>query len=250
MNEPIGAFTGGGITVTQGGAAFYPSAGGPPTVTVDYGYYGVSGGVVSGSPAVFGFLPNASGNGYYEAASYGALSPNVLGEIADFGESAMTAAPNLVGPERALTESELGLLRGALEGDTSMLVGARVVSVFATPDNRAAFVVGGTIFVRRDVYSSDFSTGPNAALLVHEGAHLQQFATMGLLSVVVSSTIAQSGWNGGYDYSSRLGERFASLNVEQQAAAITDRYLLRVGGRPYFGGNEVTLNQLEALINR
>ena len=121
-----------------------------------------------------------------------------------------------------------------------------IVAATNTLGGREAFTVGSVIYVRADIYSADLSVS-RAALLVHEGYHVQQFAQQSAYYVALSSALAQLIPNGqGYSYVSRLGDNFYDLNVEQQATLVTDRYLLSVGAVPSV--SNVTLAQLNGII--
>lgn len=146
---------------------------------------------------------------------------------------------------RGLTEAERALLGQYVGGNPELTRNIIIVSATNTLDGREAFTVGNVIYVRSDIYSADPTTA-HASLLVHEGLHVQQFGQQSVYYVALSSALAQLGLDGGYSYAGRLGDSFYSLNVEQQATLVTDRYLLSIGLPPSVAG--VTLEQLNQMI--
>lgn len=137
---------------------------------------------------------------------------------------------------RALTNNEIAMLR-TVYGDSIDYAKITIDTRILPGD--AAVTTFNTISFPSNQYKNDFSITnvlSDKAWLVHEVAHVWQWQMQG--TVTILSGIVNWLSNGlSYDsnlYRYSVNSDFNSMNIEQQASAITDRFLLINGASPLY----------------
>jgi hypothetical protein len=136
-------------------------------------------------------------------------------------------------PNRPLTAGERALLR-PLFRDGVDYDGVRVIAAaFPFQPGDTYMTPNGHIYAPGWLYREDFSRDPeDRAVLVHEIAHVWQFANgMNLVAHAIADFARHRGDYGqAYAYRLAPGRDLADYGVEQQASILEDYYLVTVRG--------------------
>ncbi|WP_199102594.1 calcium-binding protein [Aquitalea sp. ASV11] len=138
--------------------------------------------------------------------------------------------------ERKLTNNEISMLKEVY--GNSIDYSKIVINTRLLPGD-AAVTTFNTISFPDEYYKNDYTTAGDMSFkgwLVHEVAHIWQWQVQG--KVTILSGIGNWIGNGfSYDknvYNYSINDDFNKMNIEQMAAAITDRFLLQHGlSKPY-----------------
>ncbi|WP_374556109.1 calcium-binding protein [Aquitalea pelogenes] len=135
--------------------------------------------------------------------------------------------------QRKLTDNEITILKKVY--GNSIDYSKIVINTRILPGD-AAVTTFNTISFPVDFYKQDYTTTGDityTSWLVHEVAHVWQWQVKN--NVTILSGIGNWLTNGfSYDsnvYKYSINDKFENMNIEQQAAAITDRFLLQNGVR-------------------